>query len=275
MTFIVTLITLLVERFFDWSHLRQVKGFYLFENWVSAKLGNKNPYLLLVACILPIVVVVQIVALAFDNIMYGFIKLILEIVVLLYCYGPKNLWADAFASINALSHGDADVAASKLELSFGISSEKNVKRKHTLLLEHLFIAANRRVFAVVFWFVLGGLAGAITYRLITLIADENSNATQAAQEVERWMDYLPVRLFTFLFALGGHFAQVLECWRKKVSLGVAYNDALLTECGFAALGVDENASVGDEALVEREAVSLLDRVFVITLVLIAIVVLVF
>lgn len=276
MTFIVTLITLLVERFFDWSHLRQVGPFYAYDNWVENKLLNKNNYLTLVAVVLPIVLGVQIIEIALNNVMYGFIKLIFEVIVLLYCYGPKNLWADAFSSINTLSNGDAAAVTSKLQLSFGISKESNSKRKHTLLLEHIFIAANRRIFSVVFWYVLGGIAGAVAYRLITLIADGNTRLSSIAHQIEDYMDYVPVRIFTFLFALGGHFSKVLTAWRKKAFLGIAFNDALLTDCGFAALGVDVDATpLTDDGVVEREAVSLLDRVFVISLVLIAMVVLVF
>lgn len=274
MTFIVTLITLLVERFFDWSHLRQVTPFYAYDNWVENKMLNKNNYLTLAAVIVPILLAILIIELAINDVMYGFIKLIFEVIVLLYCYGPNNLWADAFSSINMLSSGDATAASSKLQLSFGISKESNAKRKHTLLLEHLFIAANRRLFAVVFWFVLGGIVGAVLYRLITLIADGNTRLSVIAHQIEDYMDYIPVRIFTFLFALGGHFSKVLAIWRKKAFLGVSFNDTLLTECGFAALGVEPGASLADDSAVEREAVGLLDRVFVISLVLIAVVVLV-
>ncbi|MCC2667377.1 MAG: hypothetical protein K0S63_1293, partial [Gammaproteobacteria bacterium] len=51
------------------------------------------------------------------------------------------------------------------------------------------------------------------------------------------------------------------------------NEQFLTECGIAALDVEENHRLPETGLAEQEALALIDRVFVIGLLLIAIVVL--
>jgi len=273
MTFIVTLMTLLVERFFDWSHLRYMGWFTHYERWVEQKSPSKNPYVILAAAILPVIIIVSLLGCLLDGALYGFVRLIFEVIVLMYCYGPQNLWADAFASINTLSGGDAKAAQDKLQYTFGIQSTNSPQTLHFQLLDHIFMAANRRIFAVVFWYVIAGLPGAILYRLITLATDGTSNTAQVARKIEEWLDYIPVRIFSFLFALGGHFVKVLSCWRKKVFSNVSQNEALLTDCGLAALGVEDAPHLLDDGSILREAVSLLDRVFIITLVLIALFVL--
>jgi membrane protein required for beta-lactamase induction len=81
---------------------------------------------------------------------------------------------------------------------------------------------------------------------------------------------VPVRLFACLLALGGHCVQVLACWRKKAGLSLHLNEVLLTECGAAALGGDDIAQAAEDGSVTKNAISLLDRSFIIMLVVIAI-----
>lgn len=262
MTFIVIFISLLIERFFDWSHLRRWQGLITFQHAVLKRFKNVSPYLTLAVTILPLLIVVGIINMIVANWLYGFIQLIFHLIVVLYCLGPKNFWANAFASINALVQGDT--AGDKQSL-------------HRQLLNQLFVAANRRVFAIVFWYFILGVVGAVLYRAVSLSSTDSEQETvtelaPSARVIETVLDWLPVRVFTFLFALAGHFVQVLTCWRKLVLLGLSSNETMLTECGIAALGGEEG-QLAEDGSVEKSAISLLDRVFVIVLIIIAIFVL--
>ena len=275
MTFIVIFIALLIERFFDWSHLRYWQWFNAFQAAVARRLGDKSSYLILVITIISLVFVVLAVNVLFSNLLYGFAKLLFQLFILLYCLGPQNLWADAFASATSLSQGDEQIAAAKLKAAFDISD--TTYSLHRQLLNAIFIESNRRVFAVVFWFVLLGPAGAVLYRTVAQSASRTRNkdvpmdVAKQARLIEALLDWLPIRIFTFIFALGGHFVSVLSCWRKKAGTGLEGNDILLTECGAAALGIDDQSKLPSDGSMERSAISLLDRVFVIVLVIIALV----
>lgn len=277
MKFIVVLVAMLVERFFDWSHIRQWRWFEKCQHYVTHKLPAQSPYLVLAVSIIPLVMLVAIADFALHGVLYGFVKLLFELFVLIYCLGPQNLWADTFSSINALEQGDANFAADKLKTTFGITDIRDLIGLHNRLLKSIFIEANRRVFAVIFWFAVLGPAGAFLYRLVALSANEIGNTDaapdviQAGRTTEAILDWLPIRLFTFIFALGGHFVQVLSTWRKMIFLGVSGNDNLLMESGVAALGEDHERLVKD-CVAEKNAISLLDRAFVIVLVIVAIVV---
>ena len=93
----------------------------------------------------------------------------------------------------------------------------------------------------------------------------------SARSVEAILDWGPVRIFTCVFALGGHFVKVFSCWRKKAILGLDINDKLLTECGAAALGNEDINTIAQDGSAEKNAIGLLDRSFVITLVAVAII----
>jgi membrane protein required for beta-lactamase induction len=115
--------------------------------------------------------------------------------------------------------------------------------------------------------------------MITLSASTSSkeedlspDLVQSASYVQDILNWIPVRLFTLFFALGGHFVNVLSCWRKKTTWGLTTNDKLLTECGIAALGDNED-TIAQDGSAGKSAIGLLDRAFVITLIVLAVFVL--
>lgn len=277
MTFIVTLIALLIERFFDWSHLRHWNWFGAYQRNLIKRFPGQPPYVLLAITVAPLVLGVLIISLLLTGALYGLLSLIFQLGVLLYCLGPQNLWADTFASIAALTQGDSAKALEKLKAAFGINEVSNVQETHKELLHRIFIEANRRVFTVVFWYVVLGPVGPVLCRTISYSAHGDNSApelSQSAHSVETIIDWLPARLFTVMFALGGHFTNVIGCWSKRVLLEFSNNDILLGQCGMAALGLDDHSLLPDNGSAERDAVSLLDRVFVIVLVIVAVLALV-
>jgi len=54
-------------------------------------------------------------------------------------------------------------------------------------------------------------------------------------------------------------------------LHVDSNKTLLAECGTAAMGLDDHAQIPEDGSVEKSAINMLDRAFVIALVVIAII----
>jgi hypothetical protein len=63
-------------------------------------------------------------------------------------------------------------------------------------------------------------------------------------------------------------------WRKYISKGVSVNDQLLTECGVAALDIKKGSLLPEDGATEKSTLDLLDRVFIIWLVLLAVVTLI-
>jgi AmpE protein len=278
MTFIVTLIALLIERFFDWSHLRKWHWYADYQQAVAKRFPGKSAYFVLAATIIPLLLLVLVVQLMLKHVMFGMMEFLFQLFLFLYCLGPQNLWADTFACINALVQGDINLAAEKLKVSFGVTDNSSTQSLHGQLINNIFIAANRRIFAIVFWFLILGPLGAVLYRTITLSSADfprqevQPELVQDARSVESMLDWIPVRILTCVFALGGHFVRVFTCWRKKPHLDLAMNEVLLTECGTAALGSNDMEQIAEDGSVERSVIGLLDRSFIIILVVVAILV---
>lgn len=270
MTFIVALISLIIERYFYWSQLRQWRWLRQYQQILNAKVGYWNSNLLFLATVLPPVIIIGLIQILLRPWLFGFLELFFGILVLLYCFGPENVWAEAYGCIHDFSHGDRKVLVEKMR-SFGIEFPEDSEQLHFVFASHIFAGAYYRVFAVIFWFLVLGPVGAVLYRIVVLLhLNSPLGVTPVAAKVQHVMDWVPVRLFTFLFALGGHYSATLACWKQHVTKGLEANDEILKECSVAALDkVDSNSNV----VVEKEALNLLDRVFVMSLVVLAVIVL--
>lgn len=266
MAFIVTLIALLVERFFDWSHIRNWSWFATLQEKVASKFSGKPPEWLLAISVIPVLLVVGVLQLALRDVLYGFLQLIFDTVILLYCMGPRNLWADTFASINALTQGDGKAAAERLKTTFKLTDMSFAQSVHKQLVDQIFIQSNQRLVGVVFFFVILGPVGAVLYRLIAQAAQINFSTQAVASKAEALLDWLPVRLFTFLFALGGNFSKVFAVWSKNFVSGLTANQVLLMDCGLAALGFGAEDHLAEDGSLEQQSISLIDRSFIILLV---------
>lgn len=273
--FIVILIALLVERFFDWSHLRQWDWYTGLERMAAQKLPGASPYLVLGGVIVPSLLVLRILQSLLSRSIFGLGWFLLSLLVVLYCFGPKNLWADAFASISSLTSQGAEKSAETLQSTFNVNTANATESVQQQLTNQIIIAANQRVFAIVFWYLLLGLPGALCYRLANVSAhnSEMPDVSKAARQLQDAMDWLSVRALTFIFAIGGNFTRVLTCWRQRLTMGLDGNDIIMTECGLAAITGD-NEKMPEDGALEKSAVSLLDRAFIITLIILFVLLLV-
>jgi membrane protein required for beta-lactamase induction len=275
MIFIITLIALLMERFLHWHHLRHWYWFKRYERWLSLRLSHWPLVLLFVCNILPPLIIVGIINCLLQKILFGIPQFIFSVVIILYCLGPENLWAQTYRCIQALHREDLKSATEELQTSFRVTHIEHSQSFHKKFIHAIFLAAHQRIFAVLFWFVILGPAGAVLYRMVDSYRTQSVSHLHAiATRVAEWMDWISIRLFTFLFALGGHFTKVFSHWKSNILKGVQTNDVLLTECGFSALDVMEDGLIPESGEAEYEAIHLLDRVFIIGLVILAMIVLV-
>ncbi|MBV8801537.1 MAG: regulatory signaling modulator protein AmpE, partial [Gammaproteobacteria bacterium] len=238
MIFIITLIALLMERFFHWHHLRHWYWFKRYERWLSARL-NHLPVIILFFCnVLPPLVIVGLIGYFSERILYGIPQFIFGVIIILYCLGPENLWLQTYRCITALHRDDPTLAPQEVQTSFKVSAVEHSQLFHKKFIHAIFVAAHQRIFAVLFWFVILGPVGAVLYRMVDSYRTQSvSQLHFISMRIVCWMDWVSIRVFTFLFALGGHFTKVFVHWKLNVLKGVKVNDVLLTECGFAAIDV--------------------------------------
>jgi len=254
MIFIIVLIALIMERFFHWHHLRHWRWVIRYETIFPQFLYRFPSMLVFITSLLLPVLLVGFISYMLRDKLFGLPEFIFGVLIILYCLGPENLWVQVYANHFQVSENEKDPI---------------------VFIKAIFIAAEQRIFAVLFWFVLLGPMGAVLYRLTDIISRlETLPFSSTARSLKHYLEWLPVRLMAFLFALGGHFMKTFNVLKSYALQGVQANDVLLTECGLAALDIQEE-SMPEKGIAEEAALALLDRVGVLALFLLALCVLIF
>ncbi|NNE61589.1 MAG: regulatory signaling modulator protein AmpE [Woeseia sp.] len=265
MKLIALLIGLLIERLAtQLFHLRELRWLDSVIDAGSEKIFRSTkwppvvPVLLLTALlVLPVFAVM----LLLGNTLFGFPYLLVAIVVLFFSLGPTDIGEEVDAYCAAVEAKDPEAIrrTAKALLEHDVPEDD---RARTLAVEKaVFVQANNRLFAVIFWFVLLGPLGAWSYRITDLIrrrtvfragrheAEEHySKIASAANSVHSWVAWVPARLTACGYALAGSFDDAFAVWRESPTqvtptTGVR-SDELLARVGVASLALppldDEN-----------------------------------
>jgi AmpE protein len=279
MNLIALLIGLIIERVAtQLFHLRRLRwldriidaGFRQ-----AARLENWPALVPVVVLAILLALPVLAVILVLGDTLGGFPYMLLAIVVLFFSLGPQDIGEDVDDYCAALEAGDEErIRQTAKAIVESDVPEEPLARIHRVE-EAVFVQANNRLFAVVFWFVafsvvlwfawLGPL-GAWTYRVTDLIRrravfntsrEEVPGATaletrDAALKLHGWFAWIPARLTAIGYAVAGHFDAALGAWRAPTEESGAalyeYNEHLLARVGTSALALSDDE---DEDLAER------------------------
>ena len=227
-----------------------------------------------------------------------------SVLVLFYCIGPDNpyrLMRDYFSAAEQDDEAGKQQATSKLMSSCLLNDDmqpaKNPNNHDSAnpsannssdsadrtISQAMFATFHESLFAVIFWFMLFGPAGAILYRL----SNECHKLAQSGHRVCRnfarqvrfmqgCLDWLPIRLSVLLYALAGHFKlNHAPCMLRQFSRGISSNARLLIEGGIAAMPVVGIQKPGntDNIQENKNTLALIERAWLLALVLIAVFVL--
>ncbi len=301
MIFISIVISLILEKTTDVN--QALRRF----NWLDRYLQSLQPvftkfysnayFVLAIAVLVPVLVLALIYAIV-GHWFFGLTGLVLSLFVLVYCLGPRSLVTEFKAYLAAKDKGDKDAAhhlgeqlAEEVVPNNGAALTRAVTRA-------LFIQAHDRLFAVVFWFSIFGIWGAVIYRMVALLRNcdmahiskkdddeipvvDNGRVAVAAQKIKTILDWVPVRVVSLMFMLVGNFIAVLPISLGHLKSGVNANEQVITDSGMAALGIstDEDtsdtaseASASDDVQDEnQQAMSLIERAMVAWVVIIALI----
>lgn len=173
---------------------------------------------------------------AWDLLGWGF-----DVIVLYFCLGFRQATFYAASVARALRDQDWERARRTLtewrpSLLAGVD-ESSLARQ---TLEEILRQSLIRLFGVMFWYFLLGVAGAVLYLLTRLGRDRWHGDPEfgvTAARVAFWMDWPAARIAAFSFAIVGNFQDALECWRGQAHTWGDENEGVLLAAGAGALGI--------------------------------------
>ncbi|MFS1524844.1 regulatory signaling modulator protein AmpE [Microbulbifer sp. 2304DJ12-6] len=177
-----------------------------------------NAGLLLATTLLPPVIVVAVLMLVAESIAGGLGVLLAGVPLLLYCLGRGDFNA---VLTNYLCHwyrGDLNAAAEAASPLLKELHEEPAdgRQLHEQVFRGAAYCAFERLFAVLFWFIVLGIPGALLFRLSALYAQRSGEADRVSTAA-RWLwllEWLPVRVMGISFAIVGNFAGCYRAWRQ-------------------------------------------------------------
>ncbi|MGK0499666.1 MAG: AmpE protein [Oceanicoccus sp.] len=176
---------------------------------------------------------------------FGLLSLLVCVVVLLYSLGRGDFNQALQSYINAWDHGNYESAYEKAYAIGDFEQSENIvdyQSLHKHARAAILYEGFERWFAVVFWFLVLGPVGALAYRL-SYICGRSEQLTaeerQLALRFVHYLDWLPVRLMVFSFALTGNFVSSFNQGGKTLMDNPPVAE-LLDDCAVAAITGNED-----------------------------------
>lgn len=250
MTLISLLMTWIALRLWGRSSLLQHDSWFF--NWVARlqacqRLANTSGAVFFVAVAGPLLVFALMSALL---VMYisPLAIILINIPVLLYSFGRTDIaqylqaymaaWRrdDSAACAHILTELDAELPAEVL-----LEDAQSWTQMHQQALRIFAYCGFERMFAVLFWFVLLGGAGALLYRLSSLYLLSLDGRADERHLAAKWLwllEWPAVRLLGLSWALVGNFVGCFTLWREHLFCRHQSSAQMLLFSVQGALGLD-------------------------------------
>ena len=170
---------------------------------------------------------------------------VVDVGLLYFAVGGRSLAEHARAVAEPLAKGD--LAGARQRLSWIVSrdtAELDESGVAKATVESVLENGNDAVFGALFWFALLGGPGALMFRLANTLDAMWGYRTEpylhfgwAAARIDDVLDFVPARLTALSYALLGHTANALRCWRTQAPTWDSPNAGPVMASGAGALDV--------------------------------------
>ncbi len=247
MIFLSIIITLVLDRVFNQFHsFRQFKWLQKYADWMTDVLSvSRLPvWLSVVILLLPLLLGLSFLQGIFANGLLGLFALAFNVVLLFLCLGPADTDRQVDDYLLAIDAGDEQKRMEIASQLYEKPTSAQIYVQASQVVDAVFMASHRRVFAVLFWFVVLGVMGAVIYRLVEqsvklkINDDAEKKLNHAFLTVLGYLEWLPVRITIVAFMIGGHFEAAFAGYRKAANDGVDIdetNQAVLATGGRGAI----------------------------------------
>jgi len=179
----------------------------------------------------------------------------------------KNQLVEYFANLEKNDLVGATNSVNDLLRDTTLQDETELQRAVS---KAIFTKSFTQMFSVLFWFIIFGAYGAAGYvliaatRRVALKVDTNfTPLAKAAGTLQDILDWVPIRLLGFSYALVGHFNQGFSYCCKNIWLGLKNNRQFSIDSGIAALDVVEAVNANEKE--NKSALDLVNRALIIWL----------
>lgn len=277
MTFLVLLLTVGAYKVLGW-HFRESHDQWFFTLCDSLKkIFKELPRMaMLLALLIPLVAVFVVLSLTRDW-LFGFVGLLLQVLILSYALGRINLFEQLNKYLLHWSHGDFQSAYRHAEEHFNLELDVTVSDSNSLhraTCQGLIYQWFEQVFVIIFWYLLAGPLAALFMRLLSLYEQHSrKNTHQGALQLLHVLEWLPTRLLVVTFAVAGNFSLCFKTLLENMFDYKVPTATVLFQSGLAAIGLNDwqlsRSTDGERAEQLQALQSLMVRSLVVCMILVA------
>jgi len=250
MKFLVILAALLINHY--WTRDRVLPGdswfdrlqAFLLSQSLRFESANAKQVLTVVGLLLPSCILLILLWL-FEGVWFGFASFCIHAALLLALFDPLHLrtWAQRY--LTHWRQGDFEGAYLTLQErhpKLGLENSDDQEAVHILCTRFLLNNSFERLFAILFWYLVLGPAGALTYFSLVQMRglgcrDQSVDFEQAwLKRLEFVLEWVPARLLGLTFALAGQFEPTFSCLRRYVVEAGGTAREVIFVCANAAMG---------------------------------------
>lgn len=219
----MTIISILIA--FALCHFVRELGRLRQHTWLDAWVGFSNRTFsdasgwqgfggFLVIVLVPLIVLV-LIYLLFEAVLGPAGVFLLALAVLVYTFGPRDLDTDVAAVVRADDDDQRQAAVSNL---LGGDPPADEEERKVAMIDAVFSEALRRWFAVIFWFAVLGIVGALLYRMVDWLQDEKYELSDRQRmlltRMQQILDWPAAQLMTLALAIATDFDSVYSAWKQ-------------------------------------------------------------
>ena len=246
MSFLVLILTILVEKLSSWRQVLQK------DQWWYAQLARcrkllprQNSLAFILALGLPILGL-ALLLIVLKAVAYGLLLIPVHLAVLVYSLSRGDVRVALGPFRDAWRRQDTHAASLAAQRDLLIQSEEPVGLLQAVQ-SYLLWQGFQGFFAVIFFYLIAGPLAALTYRLLVLTSEQVTwpEAAGKATRLLHILDWLPVRLLSASFALIGNFITVNRALMHDLLCINEPANSLLSKAGRAAVEA-ENDALGEK-----------------------------
>jgi len=218
----MALISIIIGLLFDraFRHLHDLRDLSWFEYYTGAvtRFVRANGVVQIVAVLIVPVAVIAVIQHLMHDFLFQLPYLVFAVLVFAYCLGPACLSSDIEFYLDARRLGDEDEALHYAGVLTERAASTSPDQQTSDVTRAILHVANERIFAVIFWFVIFGPAGAVLYRLTTSLSKQdstNDSLNAVATLFQAVLTWVPARMLAMGYALTGHFDGALQAYRSR------------------------------------------------------------
>ncbi len=244
MTLLAILITLGIERFYrNLDEYRELEWFSVWNRWVASHQSIQGEWVgaasALLTLFLPLLLVQQLSSWMASG---GWLpELLFSVVVLVLSLGPRELRGQVEGVLESWSRGD--VEGGILHAEGLLDGELPEGERHIVraLTEAVLVEANRRLFSVLFWFILLGPTGGLLVRLALQLEEAQRSGDEKPESlvvrINQLLAWPAAHLVAISYAMVGDFSSSFRRIREHAGDWNS-NRAILTHAGLGAIRLD-------------------------------------